>query len=140
WHRRTILGADVPALPLEEREVRRRMMAEGGQMWVGEQRHDNNNNNNNNNNAGNGDGYGSGAQTQATADADKDKAVSPSISTSSSGESFDMLHGAEASDASVLLSQLLESASSADERADLREETHGSRVEGATGVHVFNKM
>ncbi|TKA62108.1 hypothetical protein B0A49_12760 [Cryomyces minteri] len=140
WHRRTILGADVPALPLEEREVRRRMMAEGGQMWDGEQRH-------NNNNAGNGDGHGSGAQTQegrgraqATADADKDKAVSPSISTSSSGESFDMLHGAEAADGSVLLSQLLESASTVDERAELREETHGSRVEGATGVHVFNKM
>ena len=80
WHRRT-LGLEEFAL--EEHEVKREKAADGGQFWVGEV---------------------DGARlSRATTEQQTSREKSDSPSASSSGESFDMMHGAEA-EKSVLFS------------------------------------
>jgi D-arabinono-1,4-lactone oxidase len=78
WHRRTILPPknDVPVFPLEEKEVIRRNRRTGGADWIGEQ--------------------------ARWWDAGMDLFAKTSAEGSESGESFDLMAGAEA-EASVLL-------------------------------------
>jgi len=113
WHRRTILPSksEMPLLPLEEKEILRRDRRSGGQDWIGEQAR----------------WFDGGADVFEKAD-------------SESGESFDLMAGAEA-EHSVLLEGL------SDELV-VTEESYQSMVEGRrytteegfSGTNVFNKM
>lgn len=107
WHRRTLLPprAEQATFPLEEKEVVRRDRKTGGVDWVGEQAR----------------WYDGGVDVFEKG--------------SESGESFDLMAGAEA-EASILLDSLRED--------DLNEEVEQRRRENTeefiTGTNVFNKM
>ncbi|KAK1910346.1 hypothetical protein P3342_006622 [Pyrenophora teres f. teres] len=113
WHRRTILPpkSEMPLLPLEEKEILRRDRRSGGQDWIGEQAR----------------WFDGGVDVFEKAD-------------SESGESFDLMAGAEAEN-SVLLEGL------SDELV-VTEESYQTMVEGRryateegfTGTNVFDKM
>ncbi|KAF2120020.1 D-arabinono-1,4-lactone oxidase [Lophiotrema nucula] len=104
WHRRTILPprAEFPVLPLEEKEIVRRDRRVGGTDWVGEQAR-----------------WWDGGLDAFT-----------KTNGSESGESFDMMAGAEA-EASVLLESL---------RDDLDEGVEQRIREGSDGAGNFEKM
>ena len=113
WHRRSLgLGAGNE-FPLEERELSRKKAPNGGQIWVGEN---------------SGASAWSFDQVGKPAEQTRDKAESPSAS--SSGESFDMMHGAEA-EKSMLFN---------DNGYDDEARYHGHPTEGITGTQVFDKM
>ena len=114
WHRRTILPpkADLPLLPLEEKEVIRRSRRTGGVDWIGEQAR----------------WFDGGLDVFEKAG-------------SESGESFDLMAEAEAQN-SVLLEGLTdelivtEDSYSMEAESRMREETE----QYITGTNVFNKM
>lgn len=118
WHKRSL---GLSAFPLEEQEVARTKAADGGQFWVGEI-----------------DGSRSRAREVGSAEQRRSaKANSPSAS--SSGESFDMLHGAEA-EKSILFNG---SVDDEDEGEDTDKDTrryHANPKETITGTAVFDKM
>lgn len=103
WHRRILLPpkTEVPAFPLEEKEIVRRQRRTGGVDWIGEQAR----------------WYDGGVDV-----------FSDEKNGSDSGESFDLMAGAEA-EASVLFDS-----SSSEQR--VREGTEHY----VTGTNVFNKM
>jgi D-arabinono-1,4-lactone oxidase len=108
WHRRTILPskAEMPAFPLEEKEVVRRQRRTGGVDWVGEQAR----------------WYDGGVDVFEK-------------NGSESGESFDLMAGAEAES-----SMLLESLRSSDTEESLERRIRENTEEYATGTAVFSKM
>ncbi|KAF1998440.1 L-gulonolactone/D-arabinono-1,4-lactone oxidase [Amniculicola lignicola CBS 123094] len=108
WHRRTILPpkSEMPIFALEEKEIVRRERSSGGTDWIGEQ-------------ARWWDG-GEGAGVYKNG--------------SESGESFDLMAGAEA-EASMLLESLRDDA---DEGTDIR--VRETSEMGVTGASVFGKM
>lgn len=131
WHRRSLALESSPSsrFALEETEISRTKARNGGQMWIGE--------------------VVSGDSSSAR-DAFVEKAESNGIkvhspSTSSSGESFDMMHGAE-TEQSVLYTGDEDDEGEATDRGeetgmgerDAR--THGKPRESATGTQVFDKM
>ncbi|KAJ4288394.1 D-arabinono-1,4-lactone oxidase [Kalmusia sp. IMI 367209] len=108
WHRRTILPpkTEVPAFPLEEKEVVRRERRTGGVDWIGEQAR----------------WYDGGMDV-----------FGDEKNGSESGESFDLMAGAEA-EASVLLESLR------DDDQDVELRRRENTEEYITGTNVFNKM
>lgn len=108
WHRRTILPAktETPVFPLEEKEVVRRERRTGGVDWIGEQAR----------------WYDGGIDVFEK-------------NGSESGESFDLMAGAEA-EASVLMESLRDDPADAELEKRVRENTE----EFVTGTNVFNKM
>lgn len=112
WHRRTILPArnEVPFFALEEKEVVRRDRRTGGVDWVGEQAR-----------------WWDGG-------IDVFEKTSPE---SESGESFDLMAGAEA-ESSVLLESLTDELERDSEGVEAR--VKEGTEEYITGTNVFNKM
>jgi D-arabinono-1,4-lactone oxidase len=108
WHRRTILPskAEMPAFPLEEKEVVRRQRRTGGVDWVGEQAR----------------WYDGGVDVFEK-------------NGSESGESFDLMAGAEAES-----SMLLESLRDEDTEDEVEHRKRENTEEFATGTAVFGKM
>ncbi|KAF2873964.1 D-arabinono-1,4-lactone oxidase-domain-containing protein [Massariosphaeria phaeospora] len=108
WHRRTILPSksELPIFPLEEKEVVRRERKTGGADWIGEQ----------------GRWWDGGVDVHEK-------------NGSESGESFDLMAGAEA-EYSVLFESLRDDFSSPDVDRRIRD---GSET-GLGGTNVFNKM
>ncbi|KAF1954722.1 L-gulonolactone/D-arabinono-1,4-lactone oxidase [Byssothecium circinans] len=106
WHRRTILPpkTEMPAFALEEKEVVRRERRTGGVDWVGEQAR----------------WYDGGVDVFEKG--------------SESGESFDLMAGAEA-ESSVLLENLRDDT---DDGVEMRKRE--GTEEFLTGTNVFNKM
>lgn len=125
WHRRDLsLGRDGTTFPLEEREISRRKAANGGQFWVGEP------------------GANGSDVKQAFLSLTEDNDAKPeSPSASSSGESFDMLHGAEA-EKSILFDG--DDLDDDDDDAELTDKelmlTHANPKQSITGIQVFDKM
>ncbi len=117
WHRRALGLSETSDFALEERELSRTKAANGGQAWVGEIRDA----------RSQAVGAGLFENTSAT------KAESPSAS--SSGESFDMMHGAEAERSTVLSSMSFDTEDDGD---DAR--YHPRTKETLTGTAVFHKM
>ncbi|KAF2726069.1 hypothetical protein K431DRAFT_316978 [Polychaeton citri CBS 116435] len=123
WHKRNLPLGEM-SRPLHEREVKRAKAADGGQFWQG---------------AITGRGLrltnikplelparqGSGSESDSVSGFKPD---TPSVA-SSSGESFDMMHGAEA-EKSVLYD--------GNDEPDAR--YHGHPQSGITGTQVFDKM
>ncbi|PSN74866.1 hypothetical protein BS50DRAFT_540459 [Corynespora cassiicola Philippines] len=112
WHRRHILPpkSELPVFPLEEKEVVRRDRRSGGADWIGEQAR----------------WWDGGVDVF-------EKNVNGN--GSESGESFDLMAGAEA-EASVLLESLRDELPSPDVEQRVRE----GAEEFVTGTDVFNKM
>ncbi|KAF2247020.1 L-gulonolactone/D-arabinono-1,4-lactone oxidase [Trematosphaeria pertusa] len=108
WHRRNILPSktELPAFPLEEKEVVRRERRTGGTDWIGEQAR----------------WYDGGVDIFEK-------------NGSESGESFDLMAGAEA-ESSVLLESLREDLESPDVESRIRENSDVA----LSGTSVFNKM
>lgn len=108
WHRRVLLPSKVemPIFPLEEKEVVRRERRTGGVDWIGEQAR----------------WYDGGLDVFEK-------------NGSESGESFDLMAGAEA-EASMLLESLRDDPAGHDLERRARENTE----EFVTGTNVFNKM
>ncbi|KAF2442888.1 L-gulonolactone/D-arabinono-1,4-lactone oxidase [Karstenula rhodostoma CBS 690.94] len=109
WHRRTILPptTELAAFPLEEKEVVRRQRHTGGVDWVGEQAR----------------WYDGGVDVFEK-------------NGSESGESFDLMAGAEA-EASVLLESLRDDDEDLEVEKRRREDTEEFFI---SGTNVFNKM
>jgi D-arabinono-1,4-lactone oxidase len=109
WHRRTILPSktEMPAFPLEEKEVVRKERRTGGVDWVGEQAR----------------WFDGGVDVFEK-------------NGSESGESFDLMAGAEA-EASMLLESLGDDDTD-DEEPEKRTGRHTE--ESVTGTAVFNRM
>ena len=107
WHRRTILPpkAELPMFPLEEKEIVRRQRHTGGVDWVGEQAR----------------WYDGGLDVFEK-------------NGSESGESFDLMAGAEAES-----SMLLESLRDEDE-LEVEQRRREDTEEFVTGTNVFNKV
>ena len=119
WHRRD-LPLENTDYPLMEREVTRQKARNGGQFWVGEVRD----------------------SAQPSLDDDAEEGIytprPESPSASSSGESFDLMHGAEAS---TWLPTTQELGQGEGERTDQElRRTHGRPTSGLTGTKVFDKM
>ena len=113
WHRRSFgatLGSDFA---LEEREASRSKASNGGQMWAGEI-----------------DGSRASALTFAATEQPRNAEIADSPTPSSSGESFDMMHGAEAERSTYF--------NGYDNDDDSRYHAHPQ--ETITGTAVFDKM
>jgi len=108
WHRRTILPSktEMPAFPLEEKEVVTRQRRTGGVDWIGEQSR----------------WFDGGVDVFEK-------------NGSESGESFDLMAGAEA-ESSVLLESLRDD----DEDEEVERRVRDDTDDGVTGTAVFNKM
>ena len=125
WHRRSLGLGQTSEFALEEREVGRTKAANGGQLWVGEL-----------------DGTRSRAGEELYKSAEKPRDKTESPSASSSGESFDMMHGAEAEKSTLF------SGSGYDDDDDEGEDTdkdesryHGNPRQTMSGLTaVFDKM
>ena len=119
WHRRNLGLGQTSPFSLEEREVSRTKASNGGQIWVGKLEE-------------------AKSSTPNTAEILHERPSSAeSPSASSSGESFDMMHGAEA-EKSVLFN-----GDDNDEGDDTdRDESryHGNPKDKLTGTAVFDKM
>lgn len=139
WHRRHL--PIEGNFPLMEHEISRSKHRNGGQFWTGEMK------------------YASYSDTPRTVSEGGNTfiAARPAIytvpsetslpsaysPTSSSGESFDLMHGAEAQQSSVINLSAYEYDDEDDEgEATDRDEkrTHGNPKEGWTGTKVFDKM
>ncbi|KAK6430020.1 D-arabinono-1,4-lactone oxidase [Oleoguttula sp. CCFEE 5521] len=141
WHRRHLpLEADGDKFSLMEREVKRTKARDGGQDWVGEIR---------SSSSSSASISKSGEFITArptlrelpSEDNKSSSAYSPTASASSSGESFDLVHGAEAQQSSVLTLSAYEADEDEGEATDRDERrTHGNPKEGLTGTKVFDKM
>ncbi|OAL05045.1 D-arabinono-1,4-lactone oxidase [Phaeosphaeriaceae sp. SRC1lsM3a] len=114
WHRRTILPSktEMPLLPLEEKEVVRRDRRSGGVDWIGEQAR----------------WWDGGVDVFEKAG-------------SESGESFDLMAGAEA-ESSVLLEGLRDDVQlfTTDDKLEVEGRRREGTEEYVTGTNVFNKM
>lgn len=115
WHRQTLGSALSADFALEEQEVSRTKASNGGQYWVGTI-----------------DSSRAEALTFATAEQSKAAESSGDSPTpSSSGESFDMMHGAEAEKSTFFNGSEWESETS---------RFHGNPKDTVTGTAVFDKM
>ncbi|KAK3725344.1 D-arabinono-1,4-lactone oxidase [Vermiconidia calcicola] len=126
WHRRTFDLGGRYEFAQQEREIMRRNAPNGGQFWVGEME------------AARGrPGEGLSDSVERTFE----KADSPSAS--SSGESFDMVYGAEAEKSTLLRRSVYDKESDGD-RTDMDEGVyhrfHGNPKDKLTGTAVFDKM
>jgi D-arabinono-1,4-lactone oxidase len=114
WHRRTILPSktELPVFPLEEKEVVRRNRRSGGADWIGEQAR----------------WWDGGIDVFEKAG-------------SESGESFDLMAGAEA-ERSVLLESLRDDVQifNTEEKYEVEARRREGTEEYVTGTNVFNKM
>lgn len=114
WHRRTILPSktEMPVLPLEEKEVVRRARRSGGVDWIGEQAR----------------WWDGGVDVFEKAG-------------SESGESFDLMAGAEA-ESSVLLESLRDDVHMfmTEDSSNVERRKREGTEEFVTGTNVFNKM
>jgi len=112
WHRETF-GLGLPSdLALEEHEVSRSTASNGGQYWIGKV-------------------DGGEAVTFATQETPRAPEATDSPTPSSSGESFDMIAGAEAEKSTFLVGTEWESEQS---------RFHGNAQDSITGTAVFDKM
>jgi D-arabinono-1,4-lactone oxidase len=119
WHRRALGLGEDSEFALEEREVSRTKASNGGQVWVGEI---------------------SNARSRATEDLYQSRDKTESPSASSSGESFDMMHGAEA-EKSTILNSMYDDGEDDGELTDRGEyRYHPGAKETITGTAVFHKM
>ena len=124
WHRRTLGLGTASEFALEEREVSRSKASNGGQFWIGEI-----------------DGSRSRAAKGLfkAAEQPRDKTESPSAS--SSGESFDMMHGAEAERSTLLNGSGYDDDDDEGDLTDRDEKRyHANATEKMTGTAVFDKM
>ncbi|KAK3046171.1 D-arabinono-1,4-lactone oxidase [Extremus antarcticus] len=119
WHHRNLGLGQASEFSNQEREVSRAPASNGGQVWAGEV-----------------SGQRSRAAEQLFERKDGEKAESPSAS--SSGESFDMMHGAEVERSGVLSSIGDESEGEETDRDESR--YHPGTRETVTGTAVFDKM
>ena len=125
WHRRTLGLGQGSEFVLGEREVGRSKAANGGQMWRGKLQE------------AKGAAPAEDASTPTSVERSSSAGKPDSPSASSSGESFDMMHGAEAEKSTLF------NGDEDDEGDDTdRDESryHANAHEKVTGTAVFDKM
>ena len=120
WHRRNLGLGLASEFALEEREVKRSKASNGGQVWVGEI-----------------EGARSRSASVQPVQQSRDKTESPSAS--SSGESFDMMHGAEVEKSTIFDGQGYDEDDGEDTDRD-ESRYHGNPKQTITGTAVFDKM